>query len=163
MAREENGKPEQGGRDKMSPTAGRIDSFDRGEIAQQQPSIREQAFVDRITKSDRWMIWLTAAIVFTGVVSAFISKGQWSVMEAQLDEMRDEQRPWIGAPTSVVGEIGSDGTYVLSIEMENPFLAGCVAYTFGGSDAVHHTAFGAHLKIDGGRVVGDRIYAADAN
>jgi hypothetical protein len=47
--------------------------------------------------------------------------------------------------------------------MENPFLAGCVAYTFDGDKSIHHTEFGAHLKIDGERVVADRIQAADAN
>jgi hypothetical protein len=190
------------------------------------------------TRAANWTTGATVAIAFFAAATFVVGIAQWCVLNGTLNEMRDEQRPWVGAPVSVVGEIASDGSFVLSIEMENagrlptnnlgvdahivqgdeyrwiaesklicpdlatktvgntlsliphskwlvpsdlvpskiknlkaadlrtmenPFLAGCVAYTFDGSNAVHHTEFGAHLKVDGGRVVADRIYAADAN
>jgi hypothetical protein len=57
-------------------------------ITQNKDSINERALVDRINRSDRWMIWLTAAIAFTGVVSAIIFGWQLIAMQGQLDEMK---------------------------------------------------------------------------
>lgn len=51
-------------------------------------SISEQAFVDRIKKSDRWIIGLTLALVVSAIISAYIFKGQLNVMEGQLKEMQ---------------------------------------------------------------------------
>lgn len=42
-------------------------------ITNQQPSISEEIFIDRIKRSDLWMIRLTGAIVFLAVVSAIVS------------------------------------------------------------------------------------------
>lgn len=48
----------------------------------------QQALVDRINASDRWMIILTAAIVITSIVSAVFFYQQWQTMHGQLDEMK---------------------------------------------------------------------------
>jgi hypothetical protein len=61
---------------------------ERTEIDKPKASISEQAFVDRIKISDRWMIGLTGAIVATGIISAFIFAGQLSIMNGQLSEMK---------------------------------------------------------------------------
>lgn len=190
------------------------------------------------TRAANWTAGATVAIALFAAATFGVGIAQWWVLNGTLNEMRAEQRPWIGAPISVVAEISPDGTYLLFIEMENtgrvptsnfgvdgrivqggeyqwvaesklicpilaaktvgntlsliphskwlvpsnlipsklknlkvadlramenPFLAGCVAYTFDGDKSIHHTEFGAHLKIDGERVVADRIHAADAN
>lgn len=59
-----------------------------GAEATGQQSAADQAFVDRIDRSDRWMIFLTGAIALTGIVSALIFGWQLNVMQGQLDEMK---------------------------------------------------------------------------
>jgi hypothetical protein len=51
-----------------------------------------QALVDRIDRSDRWMIGLTAVIAVGGLISAIIFGGQLNVMQGQLDEMKTASR-----------------------------------------------------------------------
>ncbi len=51
-------------------------------------SVADQALVDRINRSDRWMIGLTAAIALCGLASAIVFWQQLCVMQGQLDEMR---------------------------------------------------------------------------
>ena len=50
--------------------------------------ISEEAFVDRINRSDRWMIIFTAVIAVSGLVSAVIFGEQLAAMQGQLEEMR---------------------------------------------------------------------------
>lgn len=85
------------GRDSNHQSAGKKpaaieqrDSGHHGEIAQNQASISEQAFVDRIKRSDRWMILLTAAIALSGVASAIILGKQFRAMNGQLEVMRGQ-------------------------------------------------------------------------
>lgn len=52
------------------------------------PLISEQAFVDRMRRSDRWMIALTAAVALAGIASAAIFWMQLSAMRGQLAEMK---------------------------------------------------------------------------
>ena len=88
------------------------------EIADGANSITDQALVDRINRSDRWLIFLTAAIAFSGVVSAIIFGRQLSVMQGQLDEMHAEQRPWVYANsvTPAGHIILTDGRYVIPLK-----------------------------------------------
>lgn len=50
------------------------------------------------------MIGLTAVIAVGGLVSAAIFGGQLYIMRGQLDEMRDEQRPWVYADIGIAGK-----------------------------------------------------------
>jgi hypothetical protein len=61
---------------------------ERLDAAVDQPSMSEKILADRINRSDRWMIVLTAAIAFSGIISAVIFGKQLLAMEAQLTEMR---------------------------------------------------------------------------
>jgi hypothetical protein len=74
----------------------------RGIGAQERPeqaSISNQTLVDRIDRSDRWMIALTAVIAVGGAISAFLFwkhlqafEGQLAVMSGQLEEMKSSGR-----------------------------------------------------------------------
>lgn len=66
------------------------DSGSHREMARNQVSISEQAFVDRIKRSDRWMIFVTAAIALSGVASAVILGKQFRAMNGQLEVMRGQ-------------------------------------------------------------------------
>lgn len=84
---------------------------DQSKPAQKQASISEQAFVDRIKKSDRWMILLTVALVFTSLL-------QWSEMRGQLDVMRAQQRPWVEiTDAQPVQVVNNDGTLNVAISV----------------------------------------------
>ena len=54
-----------------------------------------KAAVGRITTSEWLMVVFTAVIAGVGVVGAVIANGQLGAMRGQLDEMRDEQRPFV--------------------------------------------------------------------
>ncbi|MBV8107875.1 MAG: hypothetical protein JO223_25290 [Hyphomicrobiales bacterium] len=71
------------------------DAQNRKHVNEDQRHISDQALVDRIKKSDRWMIGLTGAIVATGIISAIISRAQQDAMQGQLDAMEADQRPWV--------------------------------------------------------------------
>jgi len=58
-------------------------------------SITEQEFVDRIRKSDRWMISLTAIAAFAAIASAVIFGWQLHIMNNQLEIMEAQNRPWL--------------------------------------------------------------------
>lgn len=89
-------------------------------IASGERSITEQEFVDRINRSDRWMIGLTAAIAFFGLVSAVIFGWQLHVMQGQLDEMRGEQRARIAADNMILnGPIPSTDVLNLAVLIDN--------------------------------------------
>ena len=60
-----------------------------------QQAVTEQTLVERIDRSDRWMICLTGAIAFCGLISAIIFGWQLTVMQGQLNEMQADQRPWV--------------------------------------------------------------------
>jgi hypothetical protein len=64
-----------------------VDTSERGG----QQSISDQALVDRIKRSDRWMITLTAAIAVGGLVSAVIFYLQLAAMRGQLAEMKGQR------------------------------------------------------------------------
>jgi hypothetical protein len=53
-------------------------------MPQEEPLIFERAFVERIRRSDEWMIGLTAEIEFSGIASAAIFRMQFSAMRGQL-------------------------------------------------------------------------------
>jgi hypothetical protein len=59
------------------------------EQSEQEKHKAENAIVDRIKKSDRLMILLTAIIACTGIAGAVITTCQTSIMRRQLNEMRD--------------------------------------------------------------------------
>ena len=91
------------------PTAGSTPDGNYGkDVYKQQASISEQAFVDRVNISDRWMIFLTCAIVATGIISAIIFYWQLGTMQGQLNEMRDEQRPWLKVTPKIAGPLTND-------------------------------------------------------
>jgi hypothetical protein len=54
---------------------------------ERQAPISDQTLVDRINRSDRWMIGLTTVIAAGGIISAVIFGWQLSIMKGQLDEM----------------------------------------------------------------------------
>src|SRR5208337_2224025 len=58
------------------------------EVSGNQQAISQKVLVDRINRSDFWMIILTAAIAFSGLVSAVIFGKQLIAMNGQLAEMR---------------------------------------------------------------------------
>lgn len=58
-----------------------------------QAAIANKTLVDRINRSDRWMIGLTAVIAVGGAVSAVIFGMQLSAMRGQLEEMRRAYEP----------------------------------------------------------------------
>jgi hypothetical protein len=64
-----------------------------------QRSATDQALVDRINRSDRWMIGLTAVIAIGGLISAGIFAWQLSVMQTESANserrMLAAQRPWV--------------------------------------------------------------------
>jgi hypothetical protein len=59
-----------------------------GAIPEGQTPNANQALVERIDRSDRWMIGLTAVIAVAGIASAGIFGWQLSIMSGQLDEMK---------------------------------------------------------------------------
>ena len=58
------------------------------DIPNSQPAISEKTLVDRIDRSDRWMIVLTAVIALSTLISAIIFGKQLVAMHGQLNEMR---------------------------------------------------------------------------
>jgi hypothetical protein len=58
------------------------------DIPNSQQAISEKTLVDRIDRSDRWMIVLTAVIALSTLVSAVIFGKQLIAMHGQLNEMR---------------------------------------------------------------------------
>lgn len=57
-------------------------------IGDNKQPVTQRTLIDRIKISDRWMIFLTAALVFASIVSAVIFYFQWRTMRNQLDEMK---------------------------------------------------------------------------
>jgi hypothetical protein len=106
---EDRGDNKEGASDPIAASVGGGETANRDQITKQQTSISEQALVDRIKRSDRWMIWLTAAIAFSGIVSAIIFGRQLGIMQGQLDEMRFEQRPWLSAVPKIIGHLSNKG------------------------------------------------------
>jgi hypothetical protein len=89
-----------------------------------QAGISNKALVDRINRSDRWMIGLTGAIAGGGIISAIIFGWQLTVMRGQLNESRFENRPWVG-----LENIQSDAI----IENGKPFKITVFIKNFGKS------------------------------
>jgi hypothetical protein len=58
--------------------------------AREQASISNQALVDRINRSDRWMIALTAIIAIGGAISAFLFWKHLQAFQGQLEAMRGQ-------------------------------------------------------------------------
>jgi hypothetical protein len=73
----------------------KIDPSVHREENENQAAITNQALVDRINRSDRWMIGLTAVIAAGGIISAVIFGRQLTVMQGQLDAMERDQMPYI--------------------------------------------------------------------
>ncbi len=122
MEGEEYSDGKGGGAAPQSSTKTIPDREDRNSISGKQGSITEQEFVDRIRKSDRWMIALTGVLAFTGIISAFIFGWQLLAMQGQLDEMRLDQRPWLRATPKIVGPLYSKGgmlSMVVEITVSN--------------------------------------------
>jgi hypothetical protein len=88
MVSDQGGTGNEGNAKQPSPAITEGDAATHRQIAESQSSISEKALVDRITRSDRWMIGLTAAIAFSGVLSAVIFWRQLNAMNGQLDEMK---------------------------------------------------------------------------
>jgi hypothetical protein len=65
---------------------------DHAPIGGDQGRTTEQALVDRITKSDRWMIFFTGVIAATGIISAVIFGWTLSVSHGQLTEMQNARQ-----------------------------------------------------------------------
>jgi hypothetical protein len=82
----------------------RRETSDHGTACQGQQPISDQTLVNRINRSDRWMIWLTATIALTGAVSAGIFGWQLHVMQGQLDEMQADRRPWVKVEIERIGD-----------------------------------------------------------
>jgi hypothetical protein len=63
------------------------------------------------------------AAAFVGVVAIIVgsrdSGDQRAVMQGQLNEMQAEQRPWIGGPNSVSGDLAKDGTVKFTMIFRN--------------------------------------------
>src|SRR2546427_13127148 len=55
-----------------------------------QTSISDQTLVDRINRSDRWMIVLTAAIAIGGAASSFLFWKPLQTFQGQLEVMRGQ-------------------------------------------------------------------------
>jgi hypothetical protein len=73
------------------------------DVSKGRQGIAEQTLVDRIKRSDRWLISLTAAMAIAGSISAIIFWRQLSVMQGQLDIMTADQRPWISVEQLSIG------------------------------------------------------------
>ena len=78
--------------------------------AEQQAEITNKALVERINRSDRWMIGLTAVIAIGGLISAIIFGGQLYVMKSQLEEMQStgRQTDEMIAATKLLAKAASD-------------------------------------------------------
>jgi len=98
------------------PIAG---SREAHQLGRQRASISEQAFVDRIRKSDRWMIGLTGAIAVGGLISAVIFGYQLREMQTASDLTREgirisaetliaTQRPWVSIEMTILGPLTFD-------------------------------------------------------
>lgn len=70
-------------------------SITQAQVTKEDASNTNLALVERINRSDRWMIALTAVIALAGLASAGIFGWQLNIMSGQLDEMKFESRPWI--------------------------------------------------------------------
>jgi hypothetical protein len=101
---------------------------------QNKEPISEKVLVERIKRSDRWMIALTAVIAGGGLISAIIFGWQLSVMQAQLNEAKFENRPWVGLEkiqSDTVVEAGKP--FKISVFVKNfghnpaPKVKGCIA------------------------------------
>jgi hypothetical protein len=102
----------------VPPTA--LGKVDNGDSSIRTPT-SEKPFVDRVTKSDLWMIGLTGTIAVGGLISAVIFGYQLSEMgsaseltrqsialskqslEASRDALIATQRPWVSAELSING------------------------------------------------------------
>lgn len=105
-----------------------------------QETISNQALVDRINRSDRWMIALTAVIAGGGIISAIIFGWQLSVMQGQLNEMQVEQRAWIGAPKINISPIDtkelSDATKFVRVTATFSNIGKSPALVYMGAEIV---------------------------
>ena len=71
----------------------KIDTPVHSKEDENQAAITNKALVDRIDRTDRWMIGLTAVIAAGGIVSAIIFGMQLIAMQGQLDEMKQSFAP----------------------------------------------------------------------
>lgn len=55
---------------------------------ERQTTISDESLLDRIRKSDRWMIVLTAVIALTGILGWWVTWEQLDILKGQLNEMR---------------------------------------------------------------------------
>ena len=70
-----------------SSTETTSNSMPNSNISEDKQPESQHALVKRIKVSDRWMIHLTAALVFASILSAIIFYKQWQTMHGQLDQM----------------------------------------------------------------------------
>jgi hypothetical protein len=121
-------------RDKSSESVTEAQTYDPKIIGESQPSkiisdqatVPEQAFIDRIKRSDRWMIALTGIIAVGGLLSAVIfgyqlremqtasglTRRSIEISESALKSSREAlivaQRPWVSIQMSLAGPLQFD-------------------------------------------------------
>jgi hypothetical protein len=116
------------------------DDKEPSQTGSQQSSITEQAFVDRIRKSDQWMIALTAVIAIGGLISAIIFGYQLREMQTAGDLTRESirisadalkisretliaaERPWISIAMTILGPLtfSAKGAEIsIGVELKN--------------------------------------------
>jgi len=78
---------------------------------------------DRVKRAEGWMIGLTGAIAFFALCSVIVGWFQWNAINGQLDEMREEQRPWISVkitgPASALQIVGGELRLHVNYRLEN--------------------------------------------
>ena len=172
MASDQGGQGHEGSAERVTPAVEQGDPATHSEVSTPQDAISEKVLVDRIRRSDRWMIFLTAAIAFSGVVSAIIFWRQLDAMRGQLDIMSADQRPWISVEQLSISsplsydaagwQFGNRWHITLTYKLKN----------FGKTPATH-VIFWAHMAPIGlryqdsdgairGTFVGDELNAACA-
>jgi len=71
-------------------------------ISQQGMASEIHGLEDRIRGAEKWMIGLTGGIVLLTAGIVIVGVLQWNAMLGQLDEMRDQQAPWIGLEDNAI-------------------------------------------------------------
>jgi hypothetical protein len=98
--------------------------------------------------------WATGATVFIAIftfVTVGVSIAQWWILSGTLSEMRDEQRPWIGAPISVNGDINEDSKLKINIIFENIGKTPTISFRVDGG------------IVDGGTIGDENTWIGKAN
>jgi hypothetical protein len=94
-----------------APLAKNAQSVGENEIRDDVEDLR-----DRLKSAEKWMIWLTGAIVVVGICQFLAALLQWHAMENQLTEMRIQRdlanRAWI----KIVAVVPSDGERGVAME-----------------------------------------------